>query len=284
MLTFVWHIPTGMKNLILFFCLILSAPIMAHSLQPQDSVGIKEVNGQYFIMHKVEKGEGLYAIARKYNANVDDIKKANPEGVNGLQIGQIILVPIPKPVVKTETPKEETVLHVVKSGETLYSISKQYNVSVDQIKQKNKLSSNSLNVGQELVIKGEKPAEHTENYGGEEKPTPQPKENKPEKAVEPKGKYEYNAVTGEVKEQGYAVVAINESMNQERSFCLHPTAEVGTIIMVTNLATNKSVFVRVVGKPENLDSQVVIKLSQTAGKRLGIADNDRANVRLNYTK
>jgi len=98
------------------------------------------------------------------------------------------------------------------------------------------------------------------------------------------GKYEYNSATGEVKESGFAVVAVNETMNQERSFCLHPTAPVGTIIMVTNVETNKSVFVRVVGTPETMEPQVIMKLSKAAGERLGIGENDRVSVRLNYAK
>lgn len=261
---------------------------MASTVQPLDSVGIKEVNGKFFILHKVEKGEGLYAIARRYKTSVDEIKNANPEAGEGLKVGQIILVPFDRPATKQpEPPKEAVILHVVKSGETLYSISRLYNVSVDQIKVKNKLSSNNLTVGQELVIKGEKvekkPEEHLENYGAEETPVPTPEQNVPPQKTDKPG-YEYNATTGEVKETGFAIVALDENMNQERSFCLHPTAPTGTIIMVTNTATNKSVFVRVVGKPNKTEGQVVILLSKVAGQRLGIGENDRATVRLNYAR
>lgn len=285
-----------MKSILLIIGLLVAGISMANTTQPLDSVGIKEVNGKYFILHKVEKGEGLYAIARRYKANVEDIKKANPEAGEGLKVGQILLIPYSyTPETKKEEPKKEepkkgeTILHVVKTGETLYSISKLYNVSVDEIKIKNKLTSNNLTVGQELVIKGEKtapkPEEHQENYGGEEKPdyTPKPEEKTPPQTMDKPG-YEYNATTGEVKETGFAVVAMDENMNQERSFCLHPTAATGTIIMVTNIATNKSVFVRVVGKPINNDAQVIIKLSKAAGERLGISENDRTNVRLNYAR
>src|SRR5690606_36713339 len=109
---------------------------------------------------------------------------------------------------------------------------------------------------------------------------PKPKENKPTPQKEPskepgnKGNYEYNSATGEVKESGFARVAVNEIMNQERSFCLHPTAPTGTIIMVTNVPSNKSVFVRVVGKPNSIEGDdSIIKLSKTAGERLGIGEN-----------
>lgn len=280
-----------MKSILLIIGLLVAGLSMANTTQPLDSVGIKEVNGKYFILHRVEKGEGLYAIARRYKASVDEIKSANPEAGEGLKVGQVILVPFNYiPETKKEEPKKgEPVLHVVKTGETLYSISKLYNVTVDEIKIKNKLASNNLTVGQELVIKGEKtekkPEEHRENYGGEEKPapTPKPEDKTPPQTMNKPG-YEYNSTTGEVKETGFAVVAMDENMNQERSFCLHPTAATGTIIMVTNVATNKSVFVRVVGKPVNSEAQVIIKLSKAAGERLGIGENDRSEVRLNYAR
>lgn len=273
-----------MKSIFLFFSLLIASVSFAHTEHTLDSIGVKEVNGQYFILHKVEKGEGLYAISRRYNVPVDAIEKANPDAKSGLKLGEILLIPT---TIKKEAAKEEVILHTVKPGETLYAISKQYNVSVDQIKIKNKLTSNNLTVGQELVIKGTKPkevTEHVENYGGEEKPpVTKPKEETPVVKEQP-GKYEYNSATGEVKESGFAVVAVNEIMNQERSFCLHPTAPVGTIIMVTNAQTNKSVFVRVVGKPESMEPQVILKLSKAAGDRLGIGENDRVSVRLNYAK
>ncbi|MDX5320126.1 MAG: LysM peptidoglycan-binding domain-containing protein, partial [Bacteroidota bacterium] len=177
-----------MKTILFVIGILMSTVSIAMHAQPQDSVGVKEVNGQWYILHKVEKGEGLYAIARRYNADVESIKKANPDGVNGLQIGQIIMVPVAKPVAQKQEPaKEAYVGHVVKPGETLYAISKLYNVSVEAIKIKNKLSSNNLTVGQELIIKGEKPAEkpqeHVETYGEEEKPV-KTQETKPVKAPE----------------------------------------------------------------------------------------------------
>ncbi len=58
----------------------------------------------------------------------------------------------------TEKPKalfkkKENSTHIVKKGETLFRISKQYNVKVDDIKKWNNLSKDGLEVGQELIIK-----------------------------------------------------------------------------------------------------------------------------------
>ena len=54
---------------------------------------------------------------------------------------------------KSKTPAKPKVVHVVKKGETLYRISKQHNVSVEQIKQFNRLGSNTLEIGQKLIIR-----------------------------------------------------------------------------------------------------------------------------------
>lgn len=67
--------------------------------------------------------------------------------------------PIAIPVVnqsKSQTEKEivqSEGIHVVQQGDTLYSISKKYNLSVDVLKVKNNLSNNALSIGQELIVK-----------------------------------------------------------------------------------------------------------------------------------
>lgn len=58
---------------------------------------------------------------------------------------------------KIKTPKKpsEILSHTIVQGDTLYSLSRKYGVSVDAIKQKNKLTSNDLTIGQVLIIKSE---------------------------------------------------------------------------------------------------------------------------------
>lgn len=53
----------------------------------------------------------------------------------------------------TTPPTVKTVKHIVKTGETLYALSRLYSVSVDQLKQLNNLKDNNIKVGQELIIK-----------------------------------------------------------------------------------------------------------------------------------
>ncbi len=95
--------------------------------------------------YTVEKGDSLYAIANKYNTTVDALKKANNLTSNILSIGQVLKIPT---VLETETG----ITYTVKSGDSLYSIAREYNTTVDAIKSLNNLSSNLLSIGQVLKI------------------------------------------------------------------------------------------------------------------------------------
>lgn len=123
-----------------------------------DSIGVETINGQLFVIHKVEEKETLYGISRRYRTTVDDILRYNTSAGNGLEIGQILKVPYTKP-----TPKPVGgIVHTVAPKETLYSISRMYEVSMDDIRQWNNLSDNAIGIGQQLIIKKsasrEKPA------------------------------------------------------------------------------------------------------------------------------
>jgi LysM repeat protein len=113
-----------------------------------DSVGVEKVGDQSFILHEVEPKETLFGISRRYQAPVGDIVNANAALKQGLKIGQTIRVPF---IPKSELP-EGAVLHKVVPGETLFSISKKYGVSVNEIMASNELKGNDLSVGQPLVI------------------------------------------------------------------------------------------------------------------------------------
>jgi len=112
--------------------------------------------------HKVVKGETLYSISKKYNVSVDELKKAN-NGNSAVNVGQIILIPVKgEETAKPATSTSKSGSHTVKAGETLFSISRDHDVSVSDIKKWNNLTSNELNVGQELILKeGSKPTETT---------------------------------------------------------------------------------------------------------------------------
>ena len=95
----------------------------------------------------VSAGDTLWAIARKFNVSVDDIKALNNLSSNNLSIGMILKIPL-----YSNKQNEETNVYVVKSGDSLWSIARMFNTTVDEIKSLNSLKSNVLRIGQRLVV------------------------------------------------------------------------------------------------------------------------------------
>ncbi len=138
------------------------------------------------LMHVVERGETLYAIARQYQIALDDLLAWNKLSRSSvLSIGQKLIIisaeGAPEP---SENTQQETILHTVKRGETLYRISRDYEVSIAELRAWNNLFTDKLMVGQKLKINQQKQDENTPPppppvKGNTEKPTPepQPKEN-----------------------------------------------------------------------------------------------------------
>ena len=100
----------------------------------------------------VKSGDSLYSIARKYNTTIDEIKRFNNLTSNLLSIGQVLKIPSGSESNNTGSNTGTTNTYVVKSGDSLYSIARKYNTTVDEIKKLNNLSSNLLSIGQVLKI------------------------------------------------------------------------------------------------------------------------------------
>lgn len=110
---------------------------------PSDKVSDVEKE-ENTINYTVQKGDSLYSIARKYSTTIDKIKDLNNLTTNLLSIGQVLLIP-------TDTNLETT--YTVQKGDSLYSIAKKYNTTVDRLKQLNNLKSNLLSIGQILIVR-----------------------------------------------------------------------------------------------------------------------------------
>lgn len=173
---------------------------------PADSVGVERRDGKRFVLHRVDQGQTLYAVARRYNSSVDAIKAANPDlSDNSLRYDQLLRVPVatvtlsrreereaekalkkeekenqkaaketeaavteePKTTAKTEKvkaekPADKTVarpattasngIHVVESGQTLYSLAVRYSVTMADIRRWNELGADGIQVGQSLIV------------------------------------------------------------------------------------------------------------------------------------
>jgi len=110
---------------------------------------VEECFGEEFIVpednfiYVVKKGDSLYSIAKMFGTTVDKIINLNNLSDVGLDIGQELKIP---------NSSSNEVVYIVQRGESLYSIAKKFNTTVDAIKRKNNLSSSLLSVGQKLLI------------------------------------------------------------------------------------------------------------------------------------
>jgi LysM repeat protein len=109
------------------------------------------VEGKAYFLHTVKKGQTLYSIARAYQCTVNDIINNNPSIVNeDIKVDQILKIPVNEKPEKLSESKD--VIHSVLPGQTLFSISRMYGISVDEIKSANHLLSDTLKANQQLVI------------------------------------------------------------------------------------------------------------------------------------
>jgi LysM repeat protein len=108
------------------------------------------------ITHTVAPKETLFGLATKYNVKVESIQNANSTAlINGLQIGQELIIP-QESEQKTEISAVKT-KHTVQAKESLFSIARLYNVSVEDLDKANaEIIKNGLQVGQEINIPNKK--------------------------------------------------------------------------------------------------------------------------------
>ena len=104
---------------------------------------VEQVPTSDYFNYNVISGDSLYSIAQKYNTTIDEIKNLNKLTSDLLTVGQTLKIP----AVDTSTTT-----YVVKSGDSLYSIAKKFNTTIDKLKQLNGLTSNLLTIGQILVL------------------------------------------------------------------------------------------------------------------------------------
>ncbi len=132
------------------FCLLAVA-----SFSQTRSTDIRTINGKKYYIHKVEKGQSLYAIAKLYNMDVNSILAENDEAIDGLKPGQELKVPMESLVQKPAIDTNRYVYHRVKKGETVYAITKKYAIDEKKLAAWNPTVSAGLKEG-DFVIIGEK--------------------------------------------------------------------------------------------------------------------------------
>jgi len=293
-----------MKNLIAFFLLLL--PFMSQA-QKTHTVGAKESLfsiGRKYDVHPRELaaynnisfetgltiGQVLKIPAKKSMAPVAETSApAKP-------------APAPvKPIAPQQSKGANPVYHTVAKSEGLYGISKKYNVAIDEIKKWNNLNSDGLVEGMRLIVgkNGSAPAspdvvpekeETVQVKAPEAKPSnPAPVREVPRVAPPDAVKKVNGGFAGGAFKSLYEAQAASKSVTQDRGlagifkstsgwedgkyYCLHNTAPAGSYVKITNPATQKSVYAKVLDLIPDLSDNngLIIRISNAAAAELGAA-------------
>mgnify|MGYP000221069659 CR=1 FL=1 len=105
-----------------------------------------------WVYHKVEAGETLYSLARTYGVSQAELQQANPELAEGLKLGMTLKIPLRATEKPTAKRDSNYAYHRVEKDETAYSLSKEYNISLDSLYLLNPEASDGLKIGQVLKL------------------------------------------------------------------------------------------------------------------------------------
>lgn len=133
-----------------FFFLIVSLICLTFGLAQTNDYPIIEKNGKKYYEYTIQQGDGLFAIARKFGIKQNDLHDANNNLSPEIKAGDKILIPIYNSAEVTKT--EAATTHIVEAKETLYSISRLYNVPVDTLIALNPNAKNGIKIGETITI------------------------------------------------------------------------------------------------------------------------------------
>ncbi len=265
-------------------------------------------NGLETIEHRVEKGQTLYFLSKKYDTSIQDLMRFNPQiGKDMIIKDGMILKIFTKPMEKIESKNYR--YHTVEKGQTLYSLSKMYNVSVDDIIYMNQLDNPSIGIGDKLIVQNvnnealynvsknnDSAKENIPNDNSKNISISSKKENdkllykqvetvKTEgKALEIKSKdvemykmlYDSYAETGSAlkKKKGIGNF-LEQSTTKDVYLALVDGIVSGQVIRLRNLMNNKVIYLKVIGSVPSKDQKnnIAIKISQAAARDLKIVED-----------
>lgn len=122
----------------------------------QANYPIKTIDGTEYYVYTVQAAEGLYSISKKFGVTQSDINNANPQIHNGLKAGQEILIPKKKNISMRESQENtgvEYINHTVEKQQTLFAISRKYDVSQESIRNANpQIAERGLHTGEIIRI------------------------------------------------------------------------------------------------------------------------------------
>ncbi|HBI04359.1 MAG TPA: cell wall hydrolase [Paenibacillaceae bacterium] len=104
--------------------------------------------------YKVVAGDSLYKIALQFKTTVSAIKQANNLTADTIYVGQALTIPGTTTTTPAPAPTTQNTTYKVVAGDSLYNISRQFNTTIDALKQANNLTGDAIYIGQTLTIPG----------------------------------------------------------------------------------------------------------------------------------
>ena len=298
----------SLKSL-LFIAAFLTFSMALFAKPVADSVGFEVVNGKKVIHHKADPKDNYFSIGRRYNVKASDIIQYNNNAP--IKIGEIIKVPTdqpaqaPIPAPKKQSPVTTTPTTVqkvaptpipvtnntgilvqdyrVSIGETLFSIAKRFDSTVDDIKTVNGLTSDNLTPGQILKVRsiGQPPppvaVRPVAKSDSPKSMSNQDSANAAKFAANRVGLYEK-------EEKGVATWIEDASIDPAKKLVLHRTAVVGTIIKITNPMSGRTTYAKVVGRINDNEAtrDVILVMTKNVAESIGALDK-RIRVTITYS-
>lgn len=118
-----------------------------------------EILGKEYFCYEVKKGDSIYGIAKQFNWDLNELVRLNPNTVNKLEKGAHLYYPTGKVVVVKEEEATdlselpfEPITHVVKKGETVYSIAHLYNIPLETIYASHPSAKYGIKIGETIRI------------------------------------------------------------------------------------------------------------------------------------
>ena len=112
----------------------------------------QDMPNQNYITYQVMPGDSLYKIAQRYGTTVSAIRNLNNLKSDALSIGMQLKIPSNITSEEPTEPNQNYIEYIVKKGDNLYNIARNYNTNVNDILQFNNLTNSNLSIGQRLLI------------------------------------------------------------------------------------------------------------------------------------
>lgn len=124
------------------------------AFESADTFAVKTINGKKYFSYMVQNGESIESLANAFKVTVDELKEKNPELNDGPKGGMIIQIPVKETMMDANLPEISIITYKVKPGDTLFSLAKNNNTTIEDIIQRNmnELGDGILRAGSVIKI------------------------------------------------------------------------------------------------------------------------------------